>query len=167
MTEATEHTHACVCVCVCACSVHIYIPFSRGSLWPRDWTQGLPHCRQTLYYLSHEGSHIIFSERPAERTNCIQENTHQIGKIALHPPFILTGRFLCHNKEIEAVFPICKTVPCWSDGIKSVTSSRHSTNRPVLLSPQLWEGAYQIQCRWQSLCKWGNSIKVIGASLRR
>ena len=35
------------------------IPFSRGSFWPRDQTQVLLHCRQILYCLSHQGSHIL------------------------------------------------------------------------------------------------------------
>ena len=38
----------------------VAISFSRGSSQPRDQTQGsnpgLPHCRQTLYRLSHQGS---------------------------------------------------------------------------------------------------------------
>ena len=35
----------------------IAISFSRGSSWPRDRTRPcLPHCRQTLYHLSHLGS---------------------------------------------------------------------------------------------------------------
>ena len=29
------------------------ISFSRGSSWPRDWSQVYLHCRQTLYPLSH------------------------------------------------------------------------------------------------------------------
>ena len=33
----------------------VAIPFSRGSLWPRDWSQS-PNCRRILYYLSHQGS---------------------------------------------------------------------------------------------------------------
>ena len=28
--------------------------FPRGSSQPRDWTLGLPHCRQILYHLSHD-----------------------------------------------------------------------------------------------------------------
>ena len=55
---------------------------SRGSSEPRDWTPCLPHCRQILYHLSHEGSQNIYgqkwysgiqflymfkSQRPAER----------------------------------------------------------------------------------------------------
>ena len=32
------------------------ISFSRGSSRPRDLNPGLPHCRQTLYHLSHQGS---------------------------------------------------------------------------------------------------------------
>ena len=32
----------------------VAIPFSRGSSQPRE--QGLPHCRQILYHLSHQGS---------------------------------------------------------------------------------------------------------------
>ena len=35
------------------------IPFSRGSFWPRDQTQVLLHCRQILYCLNHQGSHIL------------------------------------------------------------------------------------------------------------
>ena len=31
----------------------VAISFSRGSSQPRDQTPGLPHCRQTLYHLSH------------------------------------------------------------------------------------------------------------------
>ena len=34
----------------------VAIPFSRGSSQPKDWTQGLPHCRWILYQLSHQGS---------------------------------------------------------------------------------------------------------------
>ena len=36
--------------------VRVAVPFSRGSSQPRDRTQGLPHCRQILYQLSHQGS---------------------------------------------------------------------------------------------------------------
>ena len=32
------------------------IPFSRGSSQPRESNPGLPHCRRTLYQLSHQGS---------------------------------------------------------------------------------------------------------------
>ena len=35
----------------------IAISFSRGSSRPRNRTPGLPHCRQTLYHLSHQGNH--------------------------------------------------------------------------------------------------------------
>ena len=34
----------------------VAIPFSRGSSWPRNMNLGLPHCRQILYHLSHQGS---------------------------------------------------------------------------------------------------------------
>ena len=34
----------------------IAISFSRGSSQPRDWTRGIPHCRQMLYHLSHQGT---------------------------------------------------------------------------------------------------------------
>ena len=34
----------------------VAIPFARGSSWPRDQAQGLLHCRQMLYHLSHRGS---------------------------------------------------------------------------------------------------------------
>ena len=34
----------------------VAIPFSRGSSWPRDWTQVSWVSRQILYLLSHEGS---------------------------------------------------------------------------------------------------------------
>ena len=37
----------------------VAISFSRGSSWPRDSNPGLPHCRQTLYPLSHKGSPIL------------------------------------------------------------------------------------------------------------
>ena len=33
----------------------VAIFFSRGSSWPQGSNSGLPHCRQTLYPLSHEG----------------------------------------------------------------------------------------------------------------
>ena len=32
------------------------LPFSRGSSQPRDWNQGVLHCRGTLYQLSYQGS---------------------------------------------------------------------------------------------------------------
>ena len=34
----------------------VAIPFSRRSSQPRESNPGLPHCRQTLYQLSHQGS---------------------------------------------------------------------------------------------------------------
>ena len=34
----------------------VAISFSRGSSQPRDLNLGLPHCRQMLYHLSHQGS---------------------------------------------------------------------------------------------------------------
>ena len=43
----------------------VAISFSRGSSWPRD--PGLPHCRQKLYHLSHQGS-------PKLRLNHIQNS---------------------------------------------------------------------------------------------
>ena len=42
----------------------VTISFSKGSFQPRDWT-GLPHCRQILYHLSHQGS-------PLKMLNCFQ-----------------------------------------------------------------------------------------------
>ena len=42
----------------------VAISFSRGSSWPRDWTQvscivgDLLHCKQILYWLSHQGSKL-------------------------------------------------------------------------------------------------------------
>ena len=40
------------------------IPFSRGSSGPGDWTRGsnpgLLHCRQILYYLSHQGIKSVY-----------------------------------------------------------------------------------------------------------
>ena len=159
---------ACVCVCVCVHAQSIYIFPSPGVLSDPGIEPRVSHTAGRFFTIWARREAIsFFLEWPTERTNCIQENTHQIWKMALHLPFILTGLFLYHNKETEAVFPICKTIPCCSDWIKSVTSSWYSTNRPVLLSPQLWEGAYQARCRWQSLCTWGNSVEVAGASLRR
>ena len=44
----------------------IAISFSRESSWPRDWTHvscitgSLLHCRQIIYWLSHQGSHIQY-----------------------------------------------------------------------------------------------------------
>ena len=32
------------------------VSFSRGSSQPRDWTQGLSHCKWILYHLSQQGS---------------------------------------------------------------------------------------------------------------
>ena len=46
----------------------VAIFFSRRSSQPKDWTQilpthglnpSLPHCRQTLYHLSHKGNHFL------------------------------------------------------------------------------------------------------------
>ena len=34
----------------------VVVSFSRGCFPPRDRNLGLPHCRQTLYRLSHQGS---------------------------------------------------------------------------------------------------------------
>ena len=51
----------------------VAISFSKGSSQPRDRTQGLRHCRQTLYCLSHQGSpssilawRIPWTEEPGE-----------------------------------------------------------------------------------------------------
>ena len=38
----------------------VAIPFSRGSSWPRDWTQVSLNASQILYYLSHQGSPLSF-----------------------------------------------------------------------------------------------------------
>ena len=32
----------------------VAISFSRGSIWPRNWTYGLLHCRQMIYQLSYD-----------------------------------------------------------------------------------------------------------------
>ena len=37
----------------------VAISFSRGSSQPRDWKPGLPHCRQILYLLSHQGKLML------------------------------------------------------------------------------------------------------------
>ena len=34
----------------------VAISSSRGSLQTQGWTPGLPHCRQIIYQLSHQGS---------------------------------------------------------------------------------------------------------------
>ena len=39
----------------------VAFPFSRESSQPRDQTPGLPHCRQILYQLSHQGSPRILA----------------------------------------------------------------------------------------------------------
>ena len=39
----------------------VAISFSRESSQPRDQTQVSPHCRQTLYRLSYQGNHNIFT----------------------------------------------------------------------------------------------------------
>ena len=36
--------------------VWVAFPFSRGSSQPKGSNPGLPHCRQILYELSHQGS---------------------------------------------------------------------------------------------------------------
>ena len=38
----------------------VAIPFSRGSSWPRDWTQVSLNARQILYHLSHQGNPLSF-----------------------------------------------------------------------------------------------------------
>ena len=38
----------------------VAITFSRRSSQPRDWSR-LPHCRQTLYHLSHQGSKSVMT----------------------------------------------------------------------------------------------------------
>ena len=55
----------------------VAIFFTRESSQPRNWTQklnpGLPHCRQTLYRLSHQGS------PPLIVTSCSEETVSQPG----------------------------------------------------------------------------------------
>ena len=39
----------------------VAIPFSKGASWPKDGTfSGLPHCRQILYCLSHQGWWLLW-----------------------------------------------------------------------------------------------------------
>ena len=42
----------------------VAIPFSGGSTQPRDRTQRLPHCKQILYPLSHQGNPEMFLRAP-------------------------------------------------------------------------------------------------------
>ena len=44
----------------------VAIPFSGGSSQPRDRTQGLPHCRQMLYCLSHQRSPVSEKSCPSK-----------------------------------------------------------------------------------------------------
>ena len=45
----------------------VAISFSRGSSWPRDWTQCLRHCWQTLYCLrDHDKKCICFDRKSLE-----------------------------------------------------------------------------------------------------
>ena len=58
----------------------VAISFSRGSSWPRDWTQvscivgGLLHCRQTLYWLNHQEAWVTLgpglSVKALDYTHC-------------------------------------------------------------------------------------------------
>ena len=42
----------------------VAISFSRGSSQPKEWNLSLPHCRQVLYHLSHQGSPpLLFLEK--------------------------------------------------------------------------------------------------------
>ena len=42
----------------------VAISFSRGSSRPKEWNLSLPHCRQALYHLSHQGSPpLLFLEK--------------------------------------------------------------------------------------------------------
>ena len=47
------YIYVCVCVCVCVCICHILL---QGNFPTQGSNPGLPHCRQTLYCLSHKGS---------------------------------------------------------------------------------------------------------------
>ena len=64
----------------------VAIPFSRGSLWARDQTWSLLHCRQILYCLSYQGSpnnsphplrkgsaflYLSFWIHKAEKSSCV------------------------------------------------------------------------------------------------
>ena len=45
----------------------VAVSFFRGSSWPRDGTQGLLHCRQTLHCLHHQGCPKTKKERKKKK----------------------------------------------------------------------------------------------------
>ena len=87
----------------------VAFPFSRGSSQPRDLPNpGIPHCRQILYQLSHQGSPRVLewvaypfsrgSSRPRNRTrvSCMElpashPTTSEPSPSPLRPPSPATG----------------------------------------------------------------------------
>ena len=76
----------------------VALPFSRGSAQPRDGTQGLPHCRQILYQLSHKGSPRILEwvAYPFSRGSSIPSNPTRV--------FSNAGGFFTNCAIKEAIY---------------------------------------------------------------
>ena len=112
--------------------------FSRGSAQPRDGTQGLPHCRQILYQLSHKGSPRILEwvAYPFSRGSSIPSNPTGV--------FSNVGGFFTNCAIKEAIYDrlfseLCFHIAAWSS---SNSIKYHSALIETLVCvstlPSLW-----------------------------
>ena len=88
----------------------VIISFSRGSSNPGIET-GLLHCRQILYWLSYQGSLILYIENPEDSTRKFLQLINEYGKLAgykINTQKSLT--FLYTNNE-KAEREIKETIP--------------------------------------------------------
>jgi len=53
----------------------VAISFSRGIFLTQGSNPGLPHCRQTLYHLSYQGSPLEYWDNPKRNDHQISRNT--------------------------------------------------------------------------------------------
>ena len=83
----------------------VAISFSRRFSWPRDQNPGLPHCRQTLCYLSYQGS-------PLWATGYENQFPVPLHAVSLHVDFLLQW----DAKRLESI--------CFWEGLVSFCQTR-------------------------------------------
>ena len=81
----------------------IAMPFSRGSSW-QELNLGLPHCRQILYCLNHQGTEMIFLL--SDFGSCIQyPKSHslspQVEVLLLSSLFLLAELAFCIHSGLK------------------------------------------------------------------
>ena len=70
----------------------IAISFSRGIFPTQGLNRGLPHCRQILYHLSHQGSPIHLKHREAETQNGSRDKSSNLRLYTLSIVFFFPAK---------------------------------------------------------------------------